>query len=122
MKLILDEDMPLRAGALLRAAGVEAQHVLELGMGGAGDESVLARAKADGAVVVTLDADFHQILARTRADRPSVIRIRIEGLVGQQLTYLLLNILRQTGDELAAGVAVSVTGKRVRLRRLPLRA
>lgn len=121
MNLILDEGLPLRAAAALRQAGVEARHVLELGMGGASDHAILDRACADGATVVTLDADFHQILATTGASLPSVIRIRIEGLPADRLAVLLLDLLKQAGEELHAGAAATVDHRRVRLRKLPIR-
>ena len=121
MKLILDEGLPLRAASLLRDAGIEAVHVLEIGMGGAPDQAVLDKARLDGAVVVTLDADFHQILAATGADRPSVIRVRTEGIGYRQLAELLSNVMKRRGVELGAGAAVSVIGNRVRLRKLPIR-
>ena len=121
MKLVLDEGLPLRAASLMRDAGIEAVHVLEIGMGGAPDQAVLDKARLDGAVVVTLDADFHQILAATGADRPSVIRVRTEGIGYQQLAELLSNVIKRRGVELDAGAVVSVIGNRVRLRRLPIR-
>jgi predicted nuclease of predicted toxin-antitoxin system len=120
MKLILDEGMPLRAAAMLRQAQVDAWHVLEVGMQGASDQAILDRARLDGAMIATLDADFHQILAITGADRPSVIRVRIECLQAQQLAELLLNLLQRIGEDLSTGVAVSIDRKQIRLRRLPL--
>ena len=122
MNLILDEGLPLRAAVALRQAGIEARHVLELGMGGASDQAILERARRDGATVVTLDADFHQILATTGASLPSVVRVRIASLPVADLVILLLNLLSRTGDELRAGAAVSVERHRVRLRKLPIRS
>jgi predicted nuclease of predicted toxin-antitoxin system len=121
MKLILDEGTPLGAAKALRDAGIEATHVLELALRGATDVTVLARARTEGAAVVTLDADFHQILATTGADTPSVIRVRIEGLKGRQLAAVLLAVLGRTAKELQAGAVVSVTPRRIRLRKLPIR-
>jgi len=120
MKLLLDEGIPLRAAAALRGAGLDATHLLELEMGGVSDETVLGRARADGAIVVTLDADFHQILATNGALGPSVIRIRMEGLRVEQIVALLLDVLRQAESDLTAGAVVSVSGNRARLRRLPI--
>lgn len=122
MRLLLDEGVPMRTAALLRHAEFDARHVLDLGMGGASDEAILSRAQADAAVVVTLDADFHQMLAATGATAPSVIRVRVEGLGAEQLTALLLDVLNRVRDELPAGAAISVTSNSVRLRKLPLRA
>jgi predicted nuclease of predicted toxin-antitoxin system len=122
MKLLLDEGMPLRAAALLRNAGIKADHVLELNMGGASDEAILVRARSDNVVVATLDADFHQILAATGEIGPSVIRVRIERLAAEQMMVLLLSVLSRIGDELSTGVAVSVMSNCLRLRKLPLHA
>jgi predicted nuclease of predicted toxin-antitoxin system len=119
MKLILDEGLPFRAASILREAGIEAQHVLELRMGGASDEAILAKARLEGAAVATLDADFHQILAVTGADRPSVIRVRIEGLAAAPLAALLSDVVSRTRDELMTGAAISVSSNRLRLRKLP---
>jgi predicted nuclease of predicted toxin-antitoxin system len=120
MRLILDEGVPLRAAAILRQQQVEARYILELGMGGASDQAILDRARLDDAVVVTLDADFHQILALSGANQPLVIRVRVEGLQAQPFANLLLQVSEQVGEDLRAGVAVSVGDRRIRLRKLPL--
>lgn len=51
-------------------------HVREIGMSKAADEEILAFSLRRNAVVVTLDADFHAILAISGAQGPSVIRMR----------------------------------------------
>lgn len=121
MKVILDEGLPLEAASLLRQAEVDAKHVLELSLGGASDHEILQRAEADQAVIITLDADFHQILATTGAVKPSVIRVRIEGLKPQPLAYLLSNVLKCTQNDLESGAMVSVDERSIRVRRLPVR-
>ena len=68
----------------------------------------------------TLDADFHALLAIARADAPSVIRIRVEGLKGAELADALTDVVAAAEPELLAGCAVSVTPSMIRVRRLPL--
>jgi predicted nuclease of predicted toxin-antitoxin system len=46
----------------LRAAGIEAQHVGELGLCSAADAEILELARRERRIVVTLDADFHALL------------------------------------------------------------
>jgi predicted nuclease of predicted toxin-antitoxin system len=86
----------------------------------ADDGTILEYAREHGRIVVTLDADFHAQLALSAAARPSVVRIRIEGLRAEALARLLLHILEQCGEDLKRGAVVSVTEGGIRLRRLPV--
>ena len=89
-------------------------------MSAADDTDILQRARDDERVVVTLDADFHTLLALSAATSPSVISIRIERLRAQALTNLLLTVIGEVAEDLEQGVVVTVEPSRVRLRRLPL--
>jgi predicted nuclease of predicted toxin-antitoxin system len=120
MKLILDQGLPRSTVRHLAPLGIVAEHVGDLGMAAASDEAILDFANKQIAVVATLDADFHQLLAANRATSPSVIRVRIEGLKGDQLATILHQVVNTAGGELAAGAAVSVTESRIRVRLLPL--
>jgi predicted nuclease of predicted toxin-antitoxin system len=59
-------------------------------------------------------------LALSRATLPSVIRIRIEGLYGEQAAVLIKTVLARCSEELERGAMVTVKPKRIRIRRLPL--
>lgn len=120
MKLLLDQGLPRSAAGLLREVGVDTLHVGEVGMFEAEDVEILTRAQDDHRVVVTLDADFHALLALAEATSPSVIRIRIERLRAQALTDLLLAVIAECLDELEQGAAVTIEPNRIRIRRLPL--
>jgi len=67
-----------------------------------------------------LDADFHALLALSGVTGPSVIRIRIEGLRGEDLARLLVSVLHICDDDLLKGAMVSVTENGVRIRQLPV--
>jgi predicted nuclease of predicted toxin-antitoxin system len=120
MKLLLDQGLPLSAAALLSDAGIDTIHVGEIGMSEAEDAEIIQRAREDGRVVTTLDADFHTLLALDEATSPSVIRIRIERLRAQALTELLLGVISECEEELQQGAAVTVEPSRIRIRSLPL--
>lgn len=105
MKLLLDQGTPLRTAARLRSAGWDVVHTHEIGLAAASDKVILLRAKAEDRVVVTLDADFHQLLATTSAQQPSVVRIRIEGLNHEVMTALLQRELTIREPMLKAGVS-----------------
>jgi predicted nuclease of predicted toxin-antitoxin system len=120
MNLLLDQGLPRSTVSHLRALGIAAEHVGDGGMAAATDEAILESARLRQMVAVTLDADFHQLLAITGATSPSVIRIRIEGLKGDQLAQVLARVLSMAAKELDVGAVVSATATRIRVRSLPI--
>jgi predicted nuclease of predicted toxin-antitoxin system len=77
-------------------------------------------ARAEARICVTLDADFHTLLAISGERGPSVIRIRKEDLDATALTALLQGIWPGIEDALNGGAMVTVTDRSVRVRRLPI--
>lgn len=120
MRLLLDQGLPRSTVRHLAGMGIAAEHVGDLSMAAATDASILDAARKRQAAVVTLDADFHALLAKSGVVSPSVVRIRIEGLQGEQLASLLGQVLAIAGVEIEAGAAVCVTARRIRVRLLPI--
>lgn len=121
MKFLLDQGLGRGTADHLRGAGYDAAHIAALGMATASDEDILARAAAQSQVIVTLDADFHAILALSGAATPSAIRVRVEGLNAQEAALLILRVAVLCEADLLAGALVSVDLHAVRVRRLPIR-
>jgi len=120
MRLLLDQGLPRTTVRHLAEMSVIAEHVGELGLSRASDAEILDVARERHAIVVTLDADFHALLATSRAAGPSVVRIRIDGLNAVRLAPLLIQVLAVAGQDLEAGAMVSVTARQIRVRRLPI--
>jgi predicted nuclease of predicted toxin-antitoxin system len=120
MKLLLDQGLPLSAASLLTQQGFSTIHVSEIEMWAAEDLEIVKKALAENRVVVTLDADFHSILALNNFSAPSVIRIRIERLRALALTQLIVDVIHQCQEDLEHGAAVTIELNRIRIRRLPL--
>ena len=120
MKLLLDQGLPRSTVRYLNGFGIPAEHVGDLGMASARDAEILETAIQRGAIVISLDSDFHALLATSRATKPSVIRVRIECLKGDQLAKLLVQVVETAREELEAGAVVSVREKRIRVRSLPI--
>jgi predicted nuclease of predicted toxin-antitoxin system len=120
MKLLLDQGLPRSTVLHLRNQQIEAVHVGDRGLATATDSEILDVGRQEGMVVVTLDADFHALLALSGVTGPSVIRIRIEGLRGEDLARLLVSVLQICDDDLLKGAMVSVTENGIRIRQLPV--
>jgi predicted nuclease of predicted toxin-antitoxin system len=119
-RLLLDQGVPRSTAVLLTQAGWDVIHVSEIGMSRADDSDIVRRARAEGRICVTLDADFHSLLATSGERGPSVIRIRKEGLDAAALAALLQGIWTGIEEALNGGAMVTVTDRSVRTRRLPV--
>lgn len=117
---LLDQGLPRSAVAILKDAGWEAVHAVDVGLSRASDDLILAYARDKHWICVTLDADFHALLAVTNARAPSVVRIRWEGLNGPALASLLMTIWPRIEQPLQQGAMVTVTETAIRIRRLPV--
>ncbi len=120
MKLLLDQGLPRSSAGLLRDSGIDAVHTGECGLAQVSDQQIIDFAKAEGRVIVSLDSDFHVLLALTGAKRPSVVRIRLEGLQADDVASIIRNVLERCSDDLDSGCVVSVQADRMRIRKLPI--
>ena len=122
MKFLLDQNVsPLLVGSMVDADHL-VEHVRDMGMREAPDDAVLTAAKDAGAVLISSDTDFGELLARSNAAEPSVILLRRqEGRRASQIAALIVANLDAVADDLMAGAFVVLDDDRVRIRSLPFR-
>jgi predicted nuclease of predicted toxin-antitoxin system len=84
------------------------------------DDEILAYALRSHAAIVTLDADFHAILAVSGASGPSVIRLRMQGLGGAETVELIERVLAAFEADLKRGSLVTVKARKTTVHRLPI--
>jgi predicted nuclease of predicted toxin-antitoxin system len=70
--------------------------------------------------IVTLDSDFHTQLALSGANKPSVIRLRIEGLKSEACARKIAQVCRRFQKELDEGATLSISAKSARCHLLPI--
>jgi len=123
MRILVDANLSERVARQLTDLGVEAIHVDDIGMRAASDEEILDRAASDDLVIVTLDDDFPQLLALTRAEVPSTVHLRgVAHLHPPDHVALLMGAMAEIEREVGTGPSmISLTCGRLRVRRLPLR-
>jgi predicted nuclease of predicted toxin-antitoxin system len=76
MRAKLDENLPVEAAELLRAAGWECDTVDEEGLAGAEDPIVAARCQVEARVLFTLDLDFADIRAYPPSEYVGIVVLR----------------------------------------------
>ncbi len=78
MKILIDMNLSPDWVKVLEQAGWEAVHWSMLGNMRATDDVIMSWARENGYIVFTHDLDFGVLLALTRAESPSVIRVRTQ--------------------------------------------
>ena len=120
MRWLLDQGLSRGAVRELERLGHDAIHVGDVQMAASADSEILAYGLIHNRIVVTLDADFHALLAHSDAHQPSVLRIREEGLKGPETALLIVQISGRFKSELVSGCVMTYINGKVRLRMLPL--
>lgn len=121
MRFLIDNNLSPLLAEYLKAAGHDAAHVRDYGLQAATDPVVLGQARDEARVLISADTDFGTLLAREKADRPSLLLIR--RLVGrraiEQAAVILAN-LESVPEDLDAGAVVVLTDDWIGVRRLPI--
>ena len=120
IRILLDQGLSRSAADYLRKIGWDVIHTAEANLSRSTDTEILEHARQSHRILVTLDADFHALLAVSNADSPSVIRIRQEGLRGPELADLLEQVMEKVNPQLQYGALVTVTRTTIRIHRLPV--
>lgn len=106
MKLLLDENFPLRLYRELRERGIDCDHVIPLGLRGSGDRELLARVTGQELVLLTQDADFEEM----PADPGRIVISRLwQGLPIQRRVELWMAAVEQLLAERPSAGVLEIT-------------
>jgi predicted nuclease of predicted toxin-antitoxin system len=122
VKFLVDNALSEEIAKALIRAGHEATHVRELDLQASTDSGVLAVALMRGAVVISPDTDFSQLLSISRAARPSILSLQTRRMrrPTQQAALVIANLTAKVLQALDEGAVVVIEDARVRVRPLPL--
>jgi predicted nuclease of predicted toxin-antitoxin system len=113
--LLLDENLPRSAADALARAGHDVLHMAQA-EASADDRRVLALARASGRVLVTLDADFGDLVYRHGEPAPpAILYVRLHPIDGVAAAALVMQAL----DDAVQGHFVVCTRDGQRRRALP---
>jgi len=105
----------------LRAAGLDAVHVRDLGLQAADDVALFELAAREDRILLSEDTDFGTLLALRESARPSVVLFRnMPDRRAVSLTSILLTNLDAVKADLTTGAIVVFEASRIRVRRLPI--
>ncbi len=119
MKILLDMNLSPDWVQALQQEGWSAQHWSTIGDPRTTDREIMQWAKSNNHIVFTHDLDFGTLLATTRADGPSVIQVRTQDIMPENLGKRIISILREHQTTLEAGALITVDENKSRIRILP---
>ncbi len=120
VRLLADMNISPQTVALLQQRGWNVIRVSERLPIHASDWEVLRLARQEDRILITLDLDFSTLLAISGWSNPSLITLRLRRVDPQTVAHYVDYVLKQFGEQLLEGYAISVDEQRVRLRPLPI--
>jgi len=120
MKLLIDMNLSPRWTTFLAASRIEAVHWSVIGKADTPDIEIMEYAKTNGYAVFTNDLDFGATLAATRADKPSVIQIRMGDVIPDSTAAPIISALHFLAADIENGALVTIDPRKARVTMLPL--
>lgn len=116
MRLLLDENLSPRHAARLNAMGHAALAVTEANLSGASDTAIRAFAVREGRILVTLDADFGNIIRFSPVDTPGVVWLRPSPPTEAAIASLLERMVNALAEFNMSGKLAVVEQDKIRIR------
>lgn len=120
MRILIDCCLSREWVKVLQDNGYDAVHWKTIGPYDATDQEILEYAASEVYVVLTHDLDFGTLLATQALPRPSVVQIRSQSHLHEDVGKFVLEALARYSDELDAGAVLTIDYDRSRIRSLPL--
>ena len=120
VQLVVDMNLSVEWITELAKHGWSAVHWSTVGDPRADDSVIMTWALANGYAVFTHDLDFGTTLALTHATGPSVLQVRGQDVLPEDIGPAVIAALRQHAAALATGALVVIDVKKCRVRVLPL--
>ena len=119
MRLLCDEGVERQVVEALRAHGHEVTYVAEMSPG-VSDDDVLRLAVEEGALLVTSDKDFGELVFRQGRAHAGVVLLRLHGIDPLEKGTVTSSVVAEHGERLVNAFAV-VERRQVRIRRGPFK-
>jgi predicted nuclease of predicted toxin-antitoxin system len=113
VKLLLDENLSPLHARTMRELGYDALSVVDIGLSGAEDPAVRAAAIEQRRVLVTLDADFANVLRYPPAGTPGIVRLRLHPATEEAIDAMLWGAIPSLTDLDVSGKLVVVDDRRI---------
>ncbi len=116
MRFKTDENIPLEAVAVLRAAGHDVVSVFDQSLGGQADRRIASVCRGEGRALITLDTDFSNIRTYPPPDYPGLFVLRLARQSTPEVVRLVARLLEVIKTAECRGQRWIVERDRIRVR------
>lgn len=120
MRLLVDMPLSPLLAEWLQREGHEAVHAAHIGLGQAPDKEIIAQARKESRIIVTVDLDYARLFALVGSSSPGIILVRGGSYSHEEMLGLVRRALLTISSEQLLNSIVVVDKKSVRRRRLPI--
>ena len=117
MRVKVDENLPASLVSLLRERGFEADTVIEEGLAGSTDEDLLAAAREEDRMIVTLDRGFGDIRRYPPGSHPGIVVLHLADESALAIRAAVMQLLDNHDLENLSGTITVVQHGSLRIRR-----
>jgi len=117
VKLFLDENLSPQHASELRSKGFDACAAAEVGLSGATDEQILQFAIEGGRILVTLDADFANVIRFPPERTLGVVRLKVRPPTEQRVREAIQRAMSLLQNMDLTGCLAVVDQDKIRVRR-----
>lgn len=121
MRFLADMGVSRLTVEWLRKSGHDAIHLREVGLQHMKDPEILAKARDEQRVLLTMDLDFGYLLAVSGWRSPSTVIFRLDDETAESVIGRLGEVLNTCREVIAEGALLAVRQNSIRVRRLPIR-
>ena len=119
MRFLVDEDLPRSLAEVLRSAGHDALDVRDIGLRGHPDLAVSKAAQESGAVLISGDRGFANILSHPPGSHAGIVVAHFPNEVpNSTLNEQILAAVQSLGEDEIRGNLVMIEPGRIRIRRV----
>jgi predicted nuclease of predicted toxin-antitoxin system len=104
----------------LKQAGYDTIRITDSLPNTATDREILEFARLIERIIITQDLDFSTLIALNNYGQPSLITLRLSSANPNLISQKLLEIIPQFPNELKEGIALTITNRSIRIRKLPI--
>jgi predicted nuclease of predicted toxin-antitoxin system len=121
MKILLDMNLSPDWVAVFEGSNISAVHWSTVGDPREKDAVIMEWARTNDYIVFTHDLDFGALLAATGAETPSVIQVRTQDILPNNMEQIVISALNQFESLLESGALLTIDQAQSRVRILPIR-